>query len=421
MVMEVDTPIPNHLGTETISRQKEKLRSKCFRLSLSAVINDLRHCVDSQEVPAMSLCKNKVLLSAIKYLALKDVIMRSPQHNHEDLSNMDHIQSTRCLIAFDNSLEIHYASNNIELFLSESQSSVLRSSMDRYLMESSIARLRSKCINTHGQEVSIMVNLKRSMHRILLKGKCHVLKTRLVFVGTGSMCSEFISSSFEEIQTFFLDTRWSLYELFYANRLSDSHDKPLNHLKAQQFELVKFVSMFHGYFSIDIGPLGDGHFFNMIAKGVTVYSEDDFPLYIVGKMFSFDNISYDKTLLQKADHHFKQSPYPLGCNIGSERNISAFIKIYCNYVQLKFNGDEDIKNAINELLDVKCQNNFAGIKIKVSMLEKIQLCFDELRDIYNCNNSLWQHLRTTIGYTVNDIVIKDVQSLGSLNEFVQFK
>jgi len=386
---------------------KERNRSRSFRLTLAALIEEIRTLIDSPEVPATGLCKNKVLSFSLKYIILKDIIKSLPHDNvYPSLNTSDLSQDSRCFIAFDSSFEIYYTSQNIARIVAEPQSFVMKSNLSRYLSTNTVNLLQKKCTGG-AEELSLMLDLKRTAKskKVYLKCKKYNLKTRTIWLGSCDMCSLSISQITKFTKNFFLDTHWSLYDLL----INDSEREIDTNLR--KLEAIKLMGLLHGYFSVDLDLVDRG----TLCKGITIYSDDNFPVYFCGSIFSFNKFDLNNQIsLQKSLDQQQENPYPLDYTIDKDRRYMVFTKMFCNYVRVKHGSDARIMRYLNLLLDPAStcklldEEQHPGELLILRILEQ---CFEELYEIHKTDIVLWRHLQTNIGFTASDIVIKDVSTL----------
>lgn len=387
---------------------KERHRSRSFRLNLAALIEEIRGIIDSPEVPATGLCKNKVLSFGVKYIVLKDILNTIPREdvvlNTVNTSALN--QDTRCFIAFDSSLEIYYTSKNIAQIFTEPQSYVMKSNLARYLSSAASSTLIEKC-KADREKVSLMLDLKRATRskKVYLRCKKYCLKTRTVWIGSCDMCSVSISKMTRYTDNFFLDTNWSLYDLLLDN------DQGLRDHNCRRLEAIKLMGLLNGYFTVDLDLADRG----ILCKGITIYSDDNFPVYFCGSIFSFNKFDSNNTIsLQQSLACQSQNPYPLGYSIDKHQRYMEFTKIFCNYVRLKRGNSAQIEQYLNLLLDPQNANKllYEVSNTEDSMvLEFLEHCFEELYEIHKTDLPLWRRLQGAIGYTVGDIIITNVTSV----------
>ena len=388
---------------------KERHRSRSFRLNLAALIEEIRDIIDSPEVPATGLCKNKVLSFGVKYIVLQDIINSIPKEdvvlNTVNTTALD--QDARCFIAFDSSLEIYYTSKNIAQIFTEPQSYVMKSNLNRYLSSSASATLMQKC-SANRDKISLMLDLKRATRskKIYLRCKKYCLKTRNVWIGSCEMCSVSISKMTKYTDNFFLDTHWSLYDLLLDSDQSMKLDQ-----KCKRLDAIKLIGLLNGYFTVDLNLSDRG----ILCKGVTIYSDDNFPVYFCGSIFSFNKYDSNNTLsLQQSLAKQISNPYPLGYSIDKHQRYMEFTKIFCNYVRLKRGNSRQIEQYLNLLLDPQNVNKLLheGNNLEDTLvLEFLEHCFEELYEIHKTDLALWRRLQGAIGYTVGDLIITNVTSM----------
>lgn len=387
---------------------KERHRSRSFRLNLAALIEEIRGIIDSPEVPATGLCKNKVLSFGVKYIVLKDILNSIPKEdvvlNTVNTSALDH--DTRCFIAFDSSLEIYYTSKNIAQIFTEPQSYAMKSNLKRYLSSSASKTLMEKC-SAGREKVTLMLDLKRATRskKIYLRCKKYCLKTRTVWIGSCEMCSVSISKMTKYTDNFFLDTHWSLYDL-----LLDS-DQNLRDHNCKRLEAIKLIGLLNGYFTVDLDLSDRG----ILCKGITIYSDDNFPVYFCGSIFSFNKHDSNNTIsLQQSLAKQISNPYPLGFSIDKHQRYMEFTKIFCNYVRLKRGNNRQIEQYLNLLLDPQNANKLlyeVTNSENTLVLEFLEHCFEELYEIHKTDPALWKRLQGAKWYTVGDIIITSVTSV----------
>lgn len=397
---------------------KERHRSKSFRLSLAALIEEIRGIIDSPEVPATGLCKNKVLSFGVKYIVLQDILRSIPHENIvQTVNTSDLNQDSRCFIAFDSSLEIYYTSKNISQIFTEPQSYVMKSNLQRYLSSTSSSLLVEKCGGSRDR-ISLMLDIKRGTRnkKIYLKCKKYCLKTRTVWIGSCDMCSLSLSKTSKHTDNFFLDTHWTLYDLLLDNEYWTSQNLKSNNLAPKKLGAIKLMGLLNGYFTVDLDLAERG----ILCKGITIYSDDNFPVYFCGSVFSFNKYDSNNTIsLQKSLTNQIENPYPLGYSIDKHQRYMEFTKIYCNYVRLKHGSNARVEQYLNLLLDPQ---NLNMLLYEISepqeglILEFLERCFDELYEIHKTDPPMWRQMQKAIGYTVCDIIIKDVVSVNNTME-----
>lgn len=403
-----DTFVPPLPSEADPPLSKERHRSRSFRLNLASLIEEIRGIIDSPEVPATGLCKNKVLSFGVKYIVLKDILNSIPKEDVVlDAVNTSALnQDTRCFIAFDSSLEIYYTSKNIAQIFTEPQSYVMKSNLKRYLSSSASHTLVEKC-SANRDKVSLMLDLKRATRskKIYLRCKKYCLKTRTVWIGSCEMCSVSISKVTKHTDNFFLDTHWSLYDLLLDN------DHSLREHNCKRLEAIKLIGLLNGYFTVDLDLSDRG----ILCKGITIYSDDNFPVYFCGSIFSFNKYDSNNTIsLQQSLAKQISNPYPLGYSIDKHQRYMEFTKIFCNYVRLKRGNNHQIEDYLNLLLDPQNANKLLYDVTNSEdrlVLEFLEHCFEELYEIHKTDPALWRRLQGAIGYTVGDIIITNVTSV----------
>ena len=389
---------------DTVGFSKERCRSRTFRLSLAALIEEIRGIIDSPEVPATGLCKNKVLSFGVKYIVLKDILKAIPRENMMPSFNTTAFdQDSRCFIAFDSNLEIYYTSTNIAKMFTEPQSYVMKSNLSRYLSPAAHHTLSTKCSGNR-DKISLMLSLKRAAkaRKIFLKCKKYVMKTRTVWIGSCDMCSMSVSRVTEYTNSFFLDTHWSLRDL-----LGEQNNKEL---AVKRLEVVHLMGLLNGYFSVDLDLTERG----ILCKGITIYSDDNFPVFFAGTVFSFHKFRRNNKLsLHQSLSKQTKCPYPLGYSMDKHKRYMEFSKIFCNYVRLKHGNEAQIQDYLSLLLDPR---NVDELLYETDLdngiiLDHLGQCFHELYEIHKTDLNLWRRLQGAIGYTVGDLVIKSVVSV----------
>lgn len=392
--------------TDDSPMSKERNRSRSFRFNLAALIEQVRGVVDSVEVPAAGLCKNKILSFGVKYIALKEICNNIPTEDLiPNINTSALIQGSNCFLAFDSTLEIYYASDNICNVFTEPQVYVMKSSIERYISKPSFELLRDKCTGDR-ERLSLMLELKRptKCKKFYLNCKKFTLKTRTIWIGTCDMCSVSLSRVTRYTDNFFLDTHWSLHDL-----LLDPNT--VNDMKVSKLGAVKLMGLLNGYFSIDM-DLSDR---TIVCKSVTIYSDDNFPTHFCGSVFSFNKkMSHNPLVLNDSLVKQLQEPYPMEYSIDQNHRFMNFTKIFCNYCRFKKGTCPVTEQYIQRLLEPSYSNKLlydTALLGDLVVLEFLCQCFDELLDIYKSDLPLWRRLGSAIGFTAQDLVITKVESM----------
>ena len=392
--------------TDNGPMSKERNRSRDFRFNLATLIEQVRAIVDTVEVPAAGLCKNKILSFGVKFIALKEVCNKIASENlMPNLDNSSLMQDSKCFIAFDSALEIYYTTENISNIFTEPQVYVMKSSIERYLTKSSCQLLKEKCSGDR-ERLSLMLDLKRptKSKKFYLSCKKYTLKTRTVWIGTCDMCSVSLSKVTRYMDNFFLDTHWSLNDLLLErNTLSDQ--------KVSRLAAIKLMGLLNGYFNIDM-DLSDRA---IVCKSVTIYSDENFPTHFCGSVFAFNKlVSHNPLSLHDSLVKQLKCSYPVGYSIDQNHRYMAFAKIFCNYCRVKEGCCPLTEQYIQLLLDPENSNKLLfdhTIPGDLVALEFLCQCFEELYEIYKTDLPLWRRLGSSIGFTTRDLIITKVESI----------